>query len=229
MFKNLLQFWKGKDFLSQVLEEFKDMLSTAEDIFNCVSRKLIHNEDIPGLEDKVYEGDKKINRMEKEIRKRVAEHMLIQPSVDAAACLLLMSVVKDAERLGDYCKNLYEVVNLLNFPIDKSIYQNLFNGMDKQISELFKQTKDAFIESNETKAVLSWDYETKIVKRCDAIIKELARSNLSVNGAVCLTLIARHFKRLSAHLANIATSVILPIDELDYFDEKRKGGQDEQK
>jgi phosphate uptake regulator len=26
-----------------------------------------------------------------------------------AACLALMSVAKDAERIGDYCKNVFEV------------------------------------------------------------------------------------------------------------------------
>ena len=48
----------------------------------------------------------------------------------------------------------------------------------------------------------------------------MAHGNLSVNEAVCFTLTARHFKRLAAHLTNIATSVILPLSELDYFDEK---------
>ena len=34
MFKNLLNFWKGKDFLSGVLEEFKEMLNDAQERFN---------------------------------------------------------------------------------------------------------------------------------------------------------------------------------------------------
>jgi hypothetical protein len=32
---------------------------------------------------------------------------------------------------------------------------------------------------------------------------------------------ARYFKRIAAHLTNIATSVILPLTDLDYFDERR--------
>ena len=30
------------------------------------------------------------------------------PGVDVPACLVLMSVVKDAERIGDYCKNVLD-------------------------------------------------------------------------------------------------------------------------
>jgi hypothetical protein len=40
--------------------------------------------------------------------------------------------------------------------------------------------------------------------------------------AVCFALAARHFKRIVAHLVNLATSVVLPYSDLDYFDERRK-------
>jgi phosphate uptake regulator len=222
MFKNLLHFWKGKDFLSQVLEEFKDMLDDAQIMFTSVCRKLIDNQEEPGLKDKVYDIDKKVNDLQKDIRKRVVEHLSIQPSVDVPTCLLLMSVVKDAERLGDYAKNLFEITQLLKKPLNKEKYTDLFGHIEREILELFEGTKKAFIDSDEAKAALSWDYKTKIAKRCDQIIKDLAKSELPVNEAVTFALMARYFKRLTAHLTNIATSVILPLTDLDYFDEKRK-------
>lgn len=55
----------------------------------------------------------------------------------------------------------------------------------------------------------------------DEIIERLAQSELSVNEAVCYTLIARHYKRIVVHLANVATSVIQPLSDLDYWDETR--------
>ena len=225
MFDNLLNFWKGKDFLSQVLDEFREMLVDAQDMFCCICRKLIDSQEIPSLKGKVYEVDKKINSLQKDIRTRIVEHLSLRPSVDVSVCLLLMSVVKDAERLGDYCKNLYEVTQILKKPIDRLKYEEYFDSLEKEILELFSKTKDAFIKSDEVKAVLSWDHETKVIKRCEATILKLAESNLSVNEAVCFTLTARYFKRLAAHLANIATSVILPINELDYFDKRRKEGE----
>ena len=222
MFKNLLSFWKGKDFLSHVLDEFSNMLDDAEDMFRSVCRKLIDNQQEPDLKEKIYEADRKINLLEKDIRKRVVEHLSFQPSVDASACLLLMSVVKDAERLGDYCKNLFEVTQLLDKPIDKAKFKSLFDELDQELFSLFAETKEAFIKSDETKACASWGRERKIVRKCDEIIKQLAKSKFSTNEGVCFTLTARYFKRLAAHLTNIASSVILPISDLDYFDEKRR-------
>ncbi len=222
MFKNLLKMWKGKDFLEQVMEEFQKMLQDTQTMFEAVCRRLIHNEVESGLENRIYEIDKNVNEFERDIRKRILEHLSLQPSVDIPTSLLLMSVVKDAERLGDYAKNLLEVANLLKKPIDKKQYTEIFGNIENDILELFNKAQKAFIESDEDKAASSWDYETKVAKRCDEIIEKLSKSNFSVNEAVCFTLMARHFKRLAAHLTNIATSVILPLTDLDYFDEKRK-------
>lgn len=224
MFKNLLQFWRGKDFMSHVLDDFKNMLDDTKDMFVLVCRKLVHNEDTPDLENKVYGVDKQVNALEKDIRKRIVEHLVMQPSVDISMSLLLMSVVKDAERVGDYAKDLFDVSKLLLAPIDMETYVSLFNHVEEEIVELFNQTKKAFIESDENNAVKSWEYQKDIGERCERIIEKLSKSALSVNEAVCFTLIARYFKRIVSHLTNIATSVIVPLTDLDYFDEKRGGG-----
>ncbi|MFC1620689.1 PhoU domain-containing protein [Candidatus Omnitrophota bacterium] len=222
MFKNLLQFWKGKDFLTEVLEEFKGMLDDTHKMFESVCNKLIYNQEEPGLRDRIYDIDRRVNELQKNIRKRIVEHLALQPSVDMSTSLILMSVVKDAERLGDYAKNLFEVTDLLEKPINRDAYVKLFNNTEKEILELFNKTKAAFMESDESEARKAWEFETKIKKCCNEVVKKAARSSLSVNEAVCFALMARHFKRTAAHLTNIATSVILPLSELDYFDEKTR-------
>jgi len=221
MFENLLSFWKGKDFLTQVFEEFKTMLDNAEFMFTTACGCLFSDVQEPEIKQKIYAVDKKINILQKNIRKRIVEHLSLQPTVDVTACLLLMSLVKDAERLGDYSKNLFEVSELAGKPIDSELFAQYFNKLDKDIANLFKETKEAIMESSDNKAESSWDYKTRITKKCESILKKLAMSNLSVNETVCFTLIARYFKRISAHLTNIATSVVLPLSDLDYFDEKR--------
>ncbi|MFO8053505.1 MAG: PhoU domain-containing protein [Candidatus Omnitrophota bacterium] len=222
MFQNLLHFWRGKDFLSQVLDEFKKMLDDTHQMFDSVCCRLIDNKEEAGLRDNIYSLDKKVNSLEKDIRKRIIEHLAIQPSVDLPTSLLLMSVVKDAERLGDYAKNLFEVTNILDGPLDKEKYLQFFDNIGEDLERLFNITKEAFIDSDEKQAASAWNFETKIVKRCEDAIVKLANGNLPVNTAVSFTLIARYFKRTAAHLTNIATSVIVPLDQLDYFREKRK-------
>ena len=221
MFKDLLSFWKGKDFLVQVLEAFKAMLDDSESMFQSVCARLLDNKDEPDLKKKIYEVDKKVNVLQKDIRKRIVEHLALRPTVDTTACLLLMSVVKDAERLGDYAKNLLQITEFLDQPIDRALFSQYFDGVDKDVLELFKHTKQAFIETDANMANLAWDYEKGIARSCDEIVRKVAQSNLTVNEAVCFALIARYFKRIMAHLVNIATSVVLPLSDIDYFDEQR--------
>lgn len=220
MFKNLISFWKGKDFLTEVLQEFKKMLEDTKYMFESVLSCLMEEKKDPALEEKVYVVDKKVNLLEKEIRKRIVEHLSIQPTVDVPVSLVLMSVVKDAERVGDYCKNILEIVKLLDKPLRKDLFTDLFDGIDKKIVKQFERTQKAFMESDEKVAKEILYMEREIVKNCDGILKKLAKSDLATNEAVCLTLLARYFKRVVAHLANIGSSVILPITDLDFFDEK---------
>ena len=221
MFKNLLSFWKGKDFLTQVLGDFREILDKTEQMYRMVTDALLCQRAAPGLKQQVYDIDKEVNHLQQDIRKRVVEHLAMRPAMDLPMSLLLMSVVKDAERLGDYAKNVYGVTELLVKPLDRASFDQYFDDIDKDIAALFAQTREAFMESDDQKAAATFDIERRLAKRCDEIVTELAKSDLTVNEAVCYTLIARYFKRVIAHLVNIATSVVLPISDLDYFDEKR--------
>ncbi len=222
MFKNLLEFWKGKDFLSEVLSDFNEMLDDAMHMFESSYGKLVHDSDSLITDQEVYDLDQRINAKQIKIRKRIIEHLSVNPSVDVMACLLLMSVTKDAERLGDFAKNLYENSVLLTKPFDKENYDNLFGNIEEQVMDLFNLTKDAFIESDEDKAKQAWTSQRKIKRKCDEIIYKVSRSDLSVNEAVCLAMTARYLRRIASHLTNIATSVIVTLSDLYYFHDKRE-------
>jgi len=221
MFANLSGFWKGGAFVTKALQEFKTMLDRTETMYKLARNRLLEQGAEPGLAEKILDIDKSVNDAQRDIRKRIIEHLALRPTVDVNACLLLMSVVKDAERLGDYAKNFYEAIDMLEKPLDVPVFRRYFDDLDREIETLFRLANEAFVESDETKAQMVWGYENKISKWCDSVAVELAKSDLSVNEAVCFTLFARYFKRFSAHLANIATSVVLPLSDLDYFDEKR--------
>ena len=49
MFKNLLSFWKGKDFLAKVFDEFKGMLDDSEEMFTAVCASLLDSADKSNL------------------------------------------------------------------------------------------------------------------------------------------------------------------------------------
>ena len=88
-----------------------------------------------------------------------------------------------------WAKNLFEVSTLIAAPLDKEKYLSLFNNIEVEISQLFEQTKQAFIESNEDEAVKSWESKKEITKRCDGIIEKLAKRHKTTISKTLATLI----------------------------------------
>ena len=218
MLKELFGMGKEKGFLDEVLDQFQGMLNDTQLMFVSAYGSLFTKIEEPGLADKLYEIDRRVNAAQKDIRRRVIEHLTFQPTVDTSTCLILMSVVKDAERLGDFSKNLFEVRYLMGGPMDAEAYKTLFDGIDNDIVELFNTTREAFIESDEEVAKGTWARQRRIKARCSDVIYKVAKSDMRANEAVCFALIARYFKRITSHLTNIATAVIVPLDRLDYFE-----------
>ena len=222
MFRSILDFWKGRDFLEQVLGEFSQMLVESEHIYTLVVDALHQGAEVDALGKQIYEIDRQINARQIQIRRRIVEHMAIQPHADLRLSLVLMSVVKDAERLGDYVKNLFEIFELHDGPLSTEQLEKYFDALPQEIGGLFSHTREAFVNSNEELARHVIGEHRSATKRCNDILERVAHDqSLSVNDAVCLALLARFLKRVSAHLGNIATSVVVPVDRLDYFDERR--------
>ena len=66
----------------------------------------------------------------------------------------------------------------------------------------------------------------KVIKKAKAegrayeeAIRSLTTSDLATNDAICLVLTLRFFKRLVAHMSNIASTVVMPVDLIDFYDE----------
>lgn len=53
----------------------------------------------------------------------------------------------------------------------------------------------------------------------EALIRELTASDLRTADAVCMVLVLRFYKRLVSHMSNIATSIVMPVDLIDFYDE----------
>ncbi len=108
MLEKLSMLWKGNAPLTSQYREFSDMLKLDRDLYIQVIEVMKQGNELKELEDTIYRGDIQINKLERKIRKQLVTHLSVNPGIEVTGCLILMSVVKDAERLGDLCKNLYE-------------------------------------------------------------------------------------------------------------------------
>lgn len=217
MFKNLFDIWKGKDFIIQVHQDFAAMLELAEKMYKEAQWYIFVEETREDMHNEIYAMDREINQLERKIRTRVLEHLALQPNVDISASLIMLNVTKDAERLGDYIKNVSEARSILQGPVDQKIFKELLGDIDDQITEMFVSAKQAFMNSDEKLAESVGNQKRILAKKCEEVIQNIANSKMKVREAVAYALIARYYKRINSHLGNIATTVVLPFSDIGYY------------
>ncbi|MBN1292848.1 MAG: hypothetical protein JXB48_13485 [Candidatus Latescibacteria bacterium] len=221
MFKQLLKIWSEQAFSQQMINEFLTMLDDSEKMLSYAFKVLIQESKGKKFDKKIYQKDKKINLAEREIRKKVLIHLSTNPTCNLPACLALISVAKDAERLGDYVKNIFELRDLLKDPgKSRALFERLFEKNGTELMELFGMVSTAFENSDRELACKAIASGHEIAKRCEDIIEEVASSDYSPRQAVVLALGARYIKRIAVHLTNIVTSVTNPLPELDFVGDK---------
>jgi phosphate uptake regulator len=229
MFRELLAAWRKTDPLKEMYEGLISMLEAGEWMFGEAWKDAVEGKVRPEVKEEMYRRDIEVNRAERSIRKRIVEHLSVQPGVDVPACLILMSVVKDAERIGDYCKNILDAAKAEAEPLTKCEFFATFEDVEKEIAGMFVKTREALTKSDATIGNEVIIEERSIGPRCEALVERLSSDALSGRIAVPWALLARYLKRVSAHLGNLASSLVMPLHKLDYFDEKWVSGKPPEK
>ncbi len=202
----------------QLASQIAEMLQAGKWMFDQAYRVLMREQDWEPVADPLYDRDKQINLAEQRIRERIVTHLSVGNQADLAACLALMSIVKDAERIGDYCKNIFEVGRFYRNPYKHDEYSQPLRDIQHQVLDMFDPTREAFVNSDDDLAEQVVDTKNGLSKQCDMVTTQLLQKhdNLQADEAVAHVLLARHYKRVAGHLANIATSVISPLPMLDF-------------
>jgi phosphate transport system protein len=218
MFRQLFEALTSGDLLDQAFHEFGQMLDHAEWMFIRANEALRRQVNPEEVRESIYRRDKNINDLERSIRRKIVQHLTINPGGDIAACLALMSIVKDAERIGDYCKNVFEVARFYTEEFHVPKYNQPLESIRVDTLALFGSVKRAFSKSDPAGAKAALKAADDIGDRCDDVIEALLndKSDMHTHEAVAYSLLARHYKRVSSHLSNIATAVLGKIADLDF-------------
>lgn len=226
MLKKIIDAWKSKGLLVDVFSKFQAMLDETEEMFDSVHAIFFERKEVdPDI--KLFKTDIHVNKAERKVRKKIVEHLAIRPDIDMPSCLILMSIVKDTERVGDYCKNLFQAYRVAGCTEITDGYKDSFRNIHETISALFSETKNAIAEHSEDLGKDVIIKQADLAEQCDKLIDRIAQEKkMDTSKAVGYALMSRHYKRIGSHLANIATSVVVPVHKIDFYYEK---GDDKKK
>lgn len=219
-FKSLLDLFKEDNWSNKLVGRITEMLELAAAMFAHTSAVIVDGAPDTDPQANIYDRDQRINKLERKIRRRVVSRLSVGSDArDVPSALIFMNVVKDGERLGDYIKNLHEVAEMMPENPDRELYRKWLAGPTAAITGLFQTTRDGFVGSDEALAGQVIKTAKTVGREMEAAIRDITDSDLATRDAVCLVLVLRFYKRLVAHMSNIATTVVMPLDLIDFYDE----------
>jgi phosphate uptake regulator len=179
MFKEFFKNWNTTDLLTQSVNDSHEMFKIALEMFELTKSKCCKKVEsgTEELGDEIKQKDYLLNHYDKSIRKKIYEHIILSEKEDQElyTSLILFSIVGDIERLGDYIKNMFEVITSADLT-DAKLNADL-NGMFTNIGNLFTKTIKAYKESEVSIAKEINDEYFKYKTELDEIIEKLIVKN----------------------------------------------------
>jgi phosphate uptake regulator len=219
MWKNLLHLFKEEDLYTQALERSYLMLEMDLAMYEA-SVESLRQSDTGEISIDIYKMDKQINNYEREVRKKVMTHLAVTGSADLVSGLVLVSVVIDIERIGDYTKNIFDLATNHPQRLVADSIENELSRIETTVTSQFKNMITAFKNSDEQLARRGMDeYKEEVSNACDAITHGVVAgefTELDASTGTAVALYARYLKRIAAHSRNIITSVVNPFDRIGY-------------
>jgi phosphate uptake regulator len=219
--KELLNLFKADDAIARMGADFSKMLDLSQDLTVRAGHVLFRegaSEQAELVE--IAKHDVQINKLERSIRKQLIAHLILtRDASNVTYCLLLMSLVKDVERLGDYAKNISETRTESGGTIPDDENGREMRAIRDAIEATYASVNKVFATSDSKAAAQLIQQGKAVNRRCDDLITQIAGSSYDARTTTALVLAARYYKRIESHLLNILSGVVMPLHKLDYYDE----------
>ncbi|MBW3562499.1 MAG: hypothetical protein KY437_08385 [Actinobacteria bacterium] len=208
----------GESRLEEVEADLQQMLADDRHSFDIATSALIGGADVEVVGPDLRETDHRVNKLEREIRRKLVVHASVQEAVDIPAILVAMSIVKDVERIGDYAKNIFDIA-AEGADFSRAEDRDELIAYRDRISRMITEAGDVYRNRNEELARELISEGDRLQDEFDDLVHALVTADGPASYAVPRALFHRHLKRIVAHLMNVMTAVVMPLDKLDYFDE----------
>ena len=220
IFNDIVSIWRSEDLLSQAWDESREMLEFSEDMFSSAVKYLRRGVKIKKLK-KLKKEDKKINEFQQNVRKKVVTHFSVSKNIDNLPNgLVLLNMVIDVERLGDYTKNILDMA--IYYPealVSEALLPEL-NTLENEVRLRFQKTCESIGRQDIDLAEhLLKTHQESLAIVSDNIVHNCISGKIDFENnkqATVVPLYARYLKRIGSHLKNISTTMINPYEYIGY-------------
>lgn len=213
----MFSIFRDTNQLATIEQQITEMLASCQDTFRLATSALFGEEDVTVAGDQLDEADKDLNRTERAIRRELLVHGTVRGAeVDLGLMLAYMSIAKDIERIGDYCKNIWNLAQMgVSFKDADDLVE--LTKHRERVASLLERALQAFSEQDGDAVHEMIPAIRDDLQHYDAHIIQFVGSDLPGRYSAPRALWYRYLKRISAHLSNTLSSVVMPVDRLDFY------------
>lgn len=216
----VLSFFKTPDGerLERIEAKIQQMLVHDRHEFDLAMSALLGDAPAASVNQELRATDRQVNELEREIRRELLVHSSVFGGIDTPAVLVYMSVVKDIERIGDYAKNLVDLaLDGANFADVEDSAE--WRRLQSEVSQYIADCAAAFQTRAPDTSRQLLNHGDRLLDVFDDGVSALVNGSDTGAQPVARALAHRYLKRVVAHLMNLLSAVVMPLDRLDYFDE----------
>ena len=226
----------SRDGFDEAHQQFLVMLDEARQALEAALAARLGRADAAASFDLVADLEQRADAAEIRLRQRLLVHATVHGATDIPACLRYMSIGKDAERISDLALGLCHITARSTVP-DEPVLDDL-TRLGESVVAVLRRMPDV-ISDEDGEAARALIKEARAVQqgcaaRLDDVLRaeageEVLQAGLADIGAgastwdpqrlgqpVALALTYRHLGRVAANALNILSSVVVPLDHLDY-------------
>lgn len=215
MFEGIFGGGQRSTLIESAFDDISSMLQHSGRMLDLALAALLDNQP---LERDLDEMDDAVDEGERMVRRSVLEHLSFNPKQDLVSSLVLVSMVQDAERIGDFARGIGEIVPLARSPRSGPFADRL-RGFTRELRPLFGETERGFRDDDPERCRRVMEKASELKASLQEFTADVAASDLSADMAVVYASAARILRRVGAHLSNIASSVAQPYDRIRHGDE----------
>ena len=218
MLKELFAIFKKDTLLDRAYKRSYHMVDITWEMF-IKAKKSLREMDINELDIDIHDQDIEVNKYLREVRRNVLSHLTVAGVDDIYSGLILVSIIIDVERVGDYTKNIVDMA--MNHPakLHGGMFEEDLKRVEAAVEDTFRRVRKTIetADAQDAENLLN-DYQW-VNRLCDQHVIDYIKGsdkNISSSDAVSLALYFRYLKRINSHLRNVATSVVNPFDQIGF-------------
>lgn len=217
----VLTFFRGDDGTFDTIDrQVTEMLGACRHSFDLAMSALVSGDDVSSVGADVRSTDHLVNQLEETVRRELVVHAAVHGGGDIAVVLSSLLVVKKLERVGDQCKNVFDLADH-GVRISDGADRDMFESDRQRVSALFGTSVELLTIGDDAGIVAFAQECEALMSLYDDRVNALLDSDEPSSTGVPRAMLARYLKRIVANLLGCVRIVSNPLDrsEKDDLDE----------